>query len=161
MDMGMTKVFIHGLESTSQGAKGVFFKKKYPDMIIEDFTGPFQQRLEKLTHILLTKTDILLVGSSYGGLMAAVYAFENENSVKKLILLAPALNLPEFKPYLTKKLHVPVIIYHGKRDEVVPPESIHDIARMVFIDLQYHLVEDDHSLHNSFEHMKWDKLLIF
>ena len=155
----MIKVFIHGLESTSQGTKGVFFKKKYPDMIVEDFTGPFQQRFAKLTQILLAKTDILLVGSSYGGLMAAVYAFENENNVKNLILLAPALNLPEFQPYLREKLHIPVIIYHGKHDEVVPPESVHDIARTVFTDVKYHLVDDDHSLHNSFELMNWDKLL--
>jgi len=159
--MNSTKVFIHGLESSSQGTKGVFFKEKYPDMIIDDFIGPFEQRMNRLNNLLLKKTDLLLVGSSYGGLMAAVYTFNNKLNVKKLILLAPALNLVEFRPYLKKISHIPVIIYHGRHDDVVPPESVHDIARIVFTNLQYHLVEDDHSLHDTFNDMNWDNLLKF
>jgi pimeloyl-ACP methyl ester carboxylesterase len=156
-----TKVFIHGLESSGQGTKGMFFRENFPDMIIDDFFGPFMERMDKLYHLLLKKTDLILVGSSYGGLMAAVYTLNNEMKVRKLILLAPALNLEEFKPYLNKKSHVPVKIYHGRRDDVVPPESVHDTARKVFIDLQYHLVEDDHSLHDTFTSMNWDRLLKF
>ena len=157
--MNRMSVFIHGLESSSQGAKGVFFREKYPDMLIDDFVGPFNRRMDKLNDLLHGKKNLLLVGSSYGGLMAASYAFDNERDVRKMILLAPALNLAEFKPYLKKKLHVPVMIYHGRHDDVVPPESVHDIARMVFTDLRYHLVEDDHSLHDTFKDMNWDELL--
>ncbi len=157
--MNLTRVFIHGLESSSQGTKGMYFRNKYPDMMIEDFTGPFAQRMDKLNDLLRDKTDIIIVGSSYGGLMAAVYTFNNERKVKKLILLAPAINLVEFNPYLKKKLNTPVMIYHGSRDDVVPPASVEDIARIVFSDLQYHLVVDDHSLHDTFEHMGWDDLL--
>lgn len=157
--MNGTRVFIHGLESSSQGAKGVYFREKYPDMMIEDFFGPFDQRMEKLNTRLLEKTDLVLVGSSYGGLMAAIYTFNNEEKVKKLILLAPALNLAEFKPYLKRKLSVPVMLYHGRNDDVVPPDSVHDTARMVFADLHYHLVDDDHSLHDTFKNMNWDRLL--
>jgi pimeloyl-ACP methyl ester carboxylesterase len=157
--MGLTRVFIHGLESSSQGNKGVFFRKKYPDMVIEDFVGPFNQRMDRLNNLLRNKTDLLLVGSSYGGLMASVYALDNKRKVKKLILLAPAINLTEFDPYLKKKLQAPVMIYHGSHDDTVPPVSVRDIARIVFTDLKYHLVEDDHSLHNTFEHMNWDELL--
>lgn len=159
--MNSTKVFIHGLESSSQGTKGIFFRENYPDMIIDDFIGPFEQRMDRLNNLLLKKTDLLLVGSSYGGLMAAVYTFNNKLKVKKLILLAPALNLVEFRPYLKKKLHIPVMIYHGRHDDVVPPESVHDIAQIVFNNLQYHLVEDDHSLHDTFNNMNWDNLLNF
>ena len=36
--MTATRVFIHGLESTSQGTKGVYFRERYPDMIINDYT---------------------------------------------------------------------------------------------------------------------------
>ena len=32
--MDVTRVFIHGLESSSRGTKGVFFRDRYPDMII-------------------------------------------------------------------------------------------------------------------------------
>lgn len=156
-----TKVFIHGLESSGQGTKGVFFRENFPDMIIDDFFGPFMERMNKLDQLLLKKTDLILVGSSYGGLMAAIYTLNNETKVRKLILLAPALNLEEFKPYLNKKSLVPVTIYHGRRDDVVPPETVHDSARKVFTDLRYCLVEDDHSLHDTFASMNWDRLLEF
>ena len=90
-------VFIHGLESTAQGAKGQFFSQNFPQMIIEDYIGDFATRMRKLDSLLAGKNNLIIVGSSYGGLMAVQYAMENENRVKKLILLAPALNLPEFK----------------------------------------------------------------
>ena len=91
--MENTLVFIHGLESTAQGTKGQFFRQFFPQMIIEDYTGDFAIRMRKLDSILSGKNDLILVGSSYGGLMAVQYAKENENRVKKMILLAPALNL--------------------------------------------------------------------
>ena len=80
--MEPTCAFIHGLESSSQGAKGVFFRQRYPDMIIEDFEGPLSERMEKLKELLANKDNLILVGSSYGGLMAAVYACLHEEKVK-------------------------------------------------------------------------------
>jgi pimeloyl-ACP methyl ester carboxylesterase len=157
--MSLTRVFIHGLESSSQGTKGVFFRTRCPDMIIEDFVGSFKERMNKLNDILFHRNNLIVVGSSYGGLMATVYAAKNEEKIKKLILLAPALNTDEFKSYLNKKLHLPVIMYHGRNDDVVPPAVVRDIAREVFTDLHYHLVDDDHSLHNTFSVMDWDTLL--
>jgi pimeloyl-ACP methyl ester carboxylesterase len=64
-------VFIHGLESTAQGTKGQFFRQFFPQMIIEDYTGDFAARMSKLDGLLSGKNDLILVGSSYGGLMAA------------------------------------------------------------------------------------------
>jgi pimeloyl-ACP methyl ester carboxylesterase len=157
--MKPTRVFIHGLESSSMGTKGVFFRDKYPDMIIEDFVGTFKDRMEKLNKILSGKAPLILVGSSYGGLMAAVYAFNNEKSIKKLILLAPALDIYEFEPYLGRRLLLPAVIYHGRDDDVVPPSSVQDIARKLFANLEYYLVDDDHSLHLTFSLMNWDDLL--
>jgi pimeloyl-ACP methyl ester carboxylesterase len=79
----MTRVFIHGLESSSQGTKGVFFREHYPDMIIEDFGGPLGERMEALNRLLMDRNDLILLGSSFGGLMAALYACENENRVDR------------------------------------------------------------------------------
>jgi predicted esterase len=141
------------------GTKGVFFRGKYPDMIIEDFVGTFKDRMEKLNNILSGKAPLILVGSSYGGLMAAVYSFNNKESVQKLILLAPALDIDEFKPYLGRQLLLPVVIYHGRDDNVVSPSSVQGIARKIFPNLEYHLVDDDHSLHITFSLMNWDDLL--
>jgi pimeloyl-ACP methyl ester carboxylesterase len=157
--MNATRVFIHGLEGSSQGTKGVFFRERYPDMIIEDFHGTLEQRMNKLNSLLSEKTSLIMVGSSYGGLMAAIYAFNNQESVKKLILLAPALIFHEFEPYLQKRIDTPVIIYHGKGDNVVPLAPVQEIARRVFENLTFNMVDDDHFLSKTFKSIDWDKLL--
>ena len=141
------------------GTKGIFFTDRYPDMIVEDFVGTFKERMEKLNKLLSGKACLILVGSSYGGLMATVYAFNNEKTIKKLILLAPALDLYEFEPYLGRQLLAPVVVYHGRDDDVVSPRAVRDIARSLFTNLDYHLVDDDHSLHATFSLMNWDDLL--
>jgi pimeloyl-ACP methyl ester carboxylesterase len=157
--MPLTRVFIHGLESTSHGTKGEFFRGKYPDMILENFVGPLDRRMDKLNRLLQDKPDLILVGSSYGGLMAAIYACRNPLTVRKLILLAPALDLAEFQPYLTRRIEIHVVLYHGRFDDVVPPEAVQSIAREVFPNLSHHVVDDDHSLHHTFSNMAWDELL--
>jgi len=157
--MKPTRVFIHGLESTSQGTKGVFFRERYPDMIIEDFFGSFSHRMEKLEGLLARENHLILVGSSFGGLMAAVYACLNEERVKKIVLLAPALHLETYQPYLKKKLSMPITIFHGRQDLVVPLEAVRAIAEQVFMNHQFKAVEDDHSLHDTFAALEWDNLL--
>jgi pimeloyl-ACP methyl ester carboxylesterase len=155
----MTRVFIHGLESSSQGVKGVFLRERYPDMIIEDFSGPLEERMEKLNGVLAGRTDMILVGSSFGGLMAAIYACENESRVRRVILLAPALHVPDFARFLGKRVNIPVSLFHGRNDDVVPPAAVKAIAGTVFKNLDYHLVDDDHSLHATFPLMDWKALI--
>jgi pimeloyl-ACP methyl ester carboxylesterase len=157
--MKPTRVFIHGLESTSQGTKGVFFRERYPDMIIEDFFGSFSQRMEKLEGLLARENHLVLVGSSFGGLMAAVYAGLHEERVKELILLAPALHSELYQPYLKKKLTMPITIFHGRQDQVVPLAPVRVIAEQLFMNLKFNVVEDDHFLHNTFATLDWDTLL--
>jgi alpha-beta hydrolase superfamily lysophospholipase len=153
-------VFIHGLESTAQGTKGQFFRQFFPLMIIEDYTGDFATRMSKLSGLLSGSADLILVGSSFGGLMATQYAIENEDRVKKMILLAPALNLPEFRPPGHTKLHLPVIIYHGTDDNIVDPYTVKRIARKYFSNLEHNFVDDDHSLHKTFPLINWKELLL-
>jgi len=155
----MTRVFIHGLESSSQGTKGVFFRERYPDMIIDDFSGSLKERMEKLNRLLAGRDDLILVGSSYGGLMAAIYACENEKRVSRVILLAPALHVPDFERFLDMRINVPVSLFHGENDDVVPPAAVRSIAQQVFKNLDYHLVKDDHSLHVTFPLMDWKALV--
>lgn len=157
--MEPTRAFIHGLESSGQGTKGMFFHERYPGMIIEDYDGPFAQRMEKLEGLLVKKDDLILVGSSYGGLMAAVYACLHEERVKKLILLAPALHLEPFQPYLNKTLQMPIAIFHGLQDDVVPIEAVQTIARKSFANHTFSSLDDDHSLHQTFATLDWDTLL--
>ena len=156
--MAVTRVFIHGLESSSQGTKGVFFRERYPDMIIEDFGGPLEERMTRLNRLLAGRDNLILVGSSFGGLMAAIYACEHERQVRKVVLLAPALHLPDFLRFTRKRVKVPVTLFHGKNDDVVPPGPVKALAEQVFENLDYHLVDDDHSLHVTFPMMDWNAL---
>ena len=158
--MENTLVFIHGLESTAQGAKGQFFSQHFPQMIIEDYVGDYTARMNKLNSVLAGKNNLIIVGSSYGGLMAVQYTMENESRVKKLVLLAPALNLSEFKSNYNNQLHIPVIVYHGISDDVVNPQIVKNIALKYFSNLEHHFVEDDHPLHKTFTVLDWKKILI-
>jgi len=153
------KIFIHGLESSNKGTKAVFFKQRYPDMIIPNFPGSLEQRMEKLCEILSGESGIRLVGSSFGGLMASLFAMENEPKVDKLILLAPAINLMDLTKYGKKQIPVPVRIYHGKDDEVIPLKEVKKVAEDLFRNLSFHTVDDDHMLHRTFETIDWDGLL--
>ena len=153
------RMFIHGLESNNQGTKAVYFRKNFPDMLTPNFPGSLDERMADLRTLLSGKRDITLVGSSFGGLMASIFVMENEPRVKRLVLLAPAVNLMEFSPYRDRKIQVPVHIYHGRQDEVIPLEDVQGVARQVFSDLTFHAVDDDHYLHKTFEKIEWDRLL--
>ncbi len=157
--MDVTRVFIHGLDSSSRGTKGTFFRERYPEMIMEDFSGSLDQRMAQLERGLAAKSNLILVGSSYGGLMAALFACKNESRTRRLVLLAPALNHGDFSPYEATPLKLPVTLYHGRQDLVVPPEPTRLIAKRLFRNLEIHLVDDDHNLHFVFPALDWDKLM--
>jgi pimeloyl-ACP methyl ester carboxylesterase len=154
-----TKIFMHGWASSNQGTKSVYFRERFPDMIIPNFQGNLQQRMEKLNGILSEKAELRLVGSSFGGLMAAIFAMENESRVERVILLAPAIHSIEFTPYHQRTVAVPVWIYHGSGDEVIPLRDVERVARSVFPDLSFNTMDDDHSLHKTFKTIDWQRLL--
>jgi len=152
-------IFIHGQESSSKGTKGLFFRDLAPQMIIPDFVGDLSNRMSSLYEILQGRSALTIIGSSLGGLIAGLYAFQNRDKVKKLILLAPALNLPEFEPCLSETLTVPVFVFHGKNDEVIPCQSIEVIAERVFPSLSFTVLDDDHRLTTTFAKIDWPQLL--
>ena len=115
--------------------------------------------MEKLNGILRGRSGIRLVGSSFGGLMASLFAMENEPRVNKIILLAPAINLMDFTDFHKEKISVPVWIYHGSEDEVIPIEDVERIANRCFANLSFHIVDDDHFLHKTFKNIDWDQHL--
>ncbi|MDD2389749.1 MAG: alpha/beta fold hydrolase [Desulfobacterales bacterium] len=157
--MKTTCVFIHGLDSSSHGTKGVYFKRRFPEMLVTDYRGCLEDRMHTLNLQLEDKTGLILIGSSFGGLMAAIYACNNVQKVKKLVLLAPALDHEGFAPCLNTVIDIPVIVYHGSLDDVVPAEPVHSALIRVFSHISYHLVEDDHPLHRTFTSLDWNALL--
>ena len=159
MTDSICRIFIHGLESSNKGTKSVFFREKFPDMIIPTFVGSLPERLSKLDEFLLDQSNIRIVGSSFGGLMGALFAMANESRVKSLVLLAPAIHMIQYAPGRTRKISIPVSIYHGTEDEVIPLKDVEKAAGEFFTDPTFHRVVDDHFLHRTFKTINWERLL--
>jgi len=149
-------IYIHGSGSNSNSGKARLFREWFPGMSTPDFSGSFDERMTQLHTILSNKTDWTLIGSSYGGLMGAIFTLDHPTQVRKLILLAPALTLdPLASRTDPQPVSVPTIIIHGTLDTVVPLEPVRAIAQKLFTDLTYHIVEDDHRSHKSVHKLFW------
>jgi alpha-beta hydrolase superfamily lysophospholipase len=153
-----TKLFLHGLDSSGMGTKGRFFFEHYPEVERPDFDGTLGQRLDALRKIVSDRDDLILIGSSFGGLMAACLASEMPERIRRLVLLAPALNFPEYRPP-EEKISPETLLVIGKNDLTTPPDLVIPAAEASFSSLQISLVDDDHLLHNSFAQLDWDRLL--
>ena len=151
-------VFIHGQDSSSQTYKATLLRAIYPNMLVPDFDGPLKRRMAQLAPILGDLAGWVMVGSSMGGLMAALWACAHPRQVRRLILLAPAIHLPEFAA-CAPLLDVPVVIFHGWQDTVVPIEPVRAVAERAFRKLSFHAVEDDHRLHATAAAIDWRSLV--
>jgi len=154
----MTRLFLHGLDSSGSGTKGTYFSACFPDMERPDFNGSLNERMKQLRAILSNRHDLVVVGSSFGGLMGACLALEQPQKIKRLIMLAPALNFVDYR-IPDQKVRVESVLVIGKNDVVTPPDIVIPAARATFGDLQINLVEDDHLLHRSFRELDWQRLL--
>ncbi len=153
-------IYLHGLESTSQSGKARQFAQRFPGMLTPDFTGSFEERMAQLTPILGDENGWTIIGSSFGGLMGAVFTLENESQVRKLVLLAPALMLPPFPTLADRRMvAVPTVIVHGTEDDVVPLAPVRALAEKVFTNLTYHVVNDGHRLAKAYEELDWEDIL--
>ncbi len=152
-------VFIHGSESNSQTYKAVLLRRLFPAMVVPDFTGPLTERMQQLESILGQETGWTIIGSSLGGLMAALFASRHPEQVRKLVLLAPALSLPAFSEEVKAPINVQCHLIHGTRDEVVPLEDVRILANKTFPQITFIVVEDDHRLHKTAETVDWEKII--
>jgi pimeloyl-ACP methyl ester carboxylesterase len=158
--MDFPMIFLHGLESSSQTYKAGVIRNAFPELIVPDFSGTLEERMTALYPILGDQGNWTIIGSSFGGLMAAIFTCQYPSQVRKLVLLAPALMLPEFAPFLDKEpISVPTTIIHGKQDEIVPVQQVRNIAERVFSALTYQLVNDDHRLHKATDMLDWKAIL--
>jgi pimeloyl-ACP methyl ester carboxylesterase len=152
-------IFIHGLAGSSQGVKARLLRGLFPGILTPDFPGSLEQRMAQLNAILGTQRNWTIIGSSLGGLMAALFASEHPDQVKRLVLLAPALIWPDFAANPPAPVDVPTIIYHGRQDAYVPLESTRELAERVFHNLKFHAVDDDHGLYKTVHALDWFALL--
>lgn len=164
----VNKIFIHGLESSGDGFKGQFFKKLFPECLTPTFK-PYSpkipikvlliERMQQLIPILKDRMDCVIIGSSFGGLMATLYTLKNPSKVTKLILLAPYLSLQELIPKNYAPISVPVTIIHGKLDTIVPLNQSRIYAEKLFTNLIYNITDDDHSLRKTVKTLDWSNLI--
>jgi pimeloyl-ACP methyl ester carboxylesterase len=135
---GMTKVlFCHGLESGPHGSKYRALVAAGYDVIAPDCRGMMDlaQRVAIVAPILVAEKP-LVVGSSFGGIVAILAALETRVKLPGMVLCAPALERANV-PLETLVVPNPVTIIHGRNDTVIPIELVE--------------VEDDHFLANCDE----------
>lgn len=141
-------VFLHGQESGPFGSKYQTLAAAYPERVLSpDFSGQdLSQRLETAKAILSPLTEpLILVGSSLGGLLAVMLAAALPGRFDGLLLLAPALHLPEGQlfPSLPKQ----TVVLAGLQDTIIPAEALKIWCEARQVPLLW--VEDDHRLGDS------------
>lgn len=152
-------ILIHGLEGSSQGDKAVLLRSIFPGMLTPDFPGALEERMDLLFKLLGDETGWTIIGSSLGGLMAALFTCSYPAQVRKQILLAPALMLPEFASRHHEPVDVPTVVIHGTQDTIVPLDETRPLAESVFRNLIYQVVDDDHRLFNTTQALDWMTLV--
>jgi len=152
-------IFLHGRDSSSQGFKATMLRDLFPHILVPDFRGPLEERMAQLAPILADQSGWTIIGSSMGGLMAALFTCQRPEQVKTLILLAPALILPDFADHPPAPVFVPTVVYHGHGDTVVPLEPVRALCEQVFANLTFHAVDDDHRLRETVQAIDWSSLV--
>lgn len=152
-------IFLHGLAGDSHGAKATLLRGLFPEMTLPDFSGSLAERMATLYPILGERQVWTVVGSSFGGLMAAIFACQRPAQVRKLVLLAPALILPDFMASNPRPVDISTIIYHGRQDAILPLEPTRRLAQGVFRQLTFNEVDDEHGLYKTAQEINWPALL--
>jgi len=161
-------IYIHGLESTGKGFKGQFLKNIFPEILTPDFE-PFQnsisikillkKRMLQLCTILKDKENWIIIGSSFGGLMGATYTLKQPKKVKLLILLAPFFGANLINPSRFQPIDVPIVVFHGKNDLTASIKRSKSLSHILFSNLEYNIVDDDHYLHATVERINWIQII--
>ena len=154
----VTTLFLHGLDSSTRGTKALWFRTHFPQVGMRGYHGDLEHRLAQLEEQTAGAERLILVGSSFGGLMAACFAARHPGQCRRLILLAPALNFNNYQPPPVP-LTVPVFLVIGANDTVCPPDLVIPLARAAFSNLEVRLEDDDHLLHRTFPRLDWPALL--
>jgi len=141
-------LFLHGLESGPFGSKYQTLSAAYPEQVLSpDFSGQeLSQRLETAQAFISQRSEpLILVGSSLGGLLAVMLAEALPGRFDGLLLLAPALHLPEGQvfPPLPKQ----TVVLGGLQDTIIPADAIKAWCEARQVPL--HWVDDDHRLGDS------------
>ena len=165
--------YLHGYQSSPTGEKATIFKKTLgaiPIAYCDDSPEHLviSQCLNRISEALKNDYEVVLIGSSLGGLLAASIALTHP-TVKQLILLNPAIIPPETDLHTIKgmplrileemkdprlfeqKIPVPITILRGIQDDLVPDEWILSFAKAQQATIQ--LYNDDHRFSKNLQNL--------
>jgi pimeloyl-ACP methyl ester carboxylesterase len=144
----MQVVFLHGLETGPHGAKFHALQATAPHLLAPDCEGIFDidERLAIIERELGGKSGLLLVGSSFGGLAAVLFASRHPEVVSGCVLCAPAVQHLDLARLA--QLPAETVIIHGRQDDVVPLSASEALAAR-FAGVRLLVVEDGHRLASS------------
>ena len=148
-------IWAHGLWGSPNGSKVTAIRESGIEVLSPDFNGmELNERIDILNE-LVSKEEVVLAGSSYGGLACALVAQQQPKQIKGMLLLAPALHLPEAPNNVPENLiapeNIPVIIIHSTTDDIVPISASKDYLERSKENVKLIEVDDNHVLENSIE----------
>jgi pimeloyl-ACP methyl ester carboxylesterase len=120
-------LFAHGLEGSPEGTKVRALRAAGLDVEAPDCRGlSLADRVARIEEAS-RGGDLVLAGSSYGGLASAIVAQRFPERFRGLLLCAPALELEEPPAGNPEDLRappaLPTVVIHGLRDDIVPVEG--------------------------------------
>jgi pimeloyl-ACP methyl ester carboxylesterase len=184
-------VYLHGFASSPQSSKAQFFRRRFTECGVTIDTPRLDEgNFEALTITgqlsvidrAVAGSPAILMGSSLGGYLAALYAARHPE-IERLVLLAPAFQFPRRvrQFYSTPIFHYgyqrqmplgyqivedaanyedepafpqPALILHGINDSAVPA-SISTAYTAIHPNVTLHLMESGHELTDVLDPM-WD-----
>ena len=143
----MTLYFFHGKESTPQGSKYHSLTSLGPVKSPDFQNMDIHERLEKAERVTADEEEMVVVGSSMGGLLASLLYDRHPERFAALVLLAPALNWEVADKITEMPPPECVAVIHGRRDQIVPLEDVQQFCAKFDIDVE--VVDDAHRLADS------------
>ena len=149
-------VLAHGLEGSPEGRKARALRDAGFELVAPDGRGlPLATRVRALDEVTRGQHDLVLVGSSYGGLAALALVRAAPARFRGLVLCAPALvwtEEPEGDPEaLVVPSGLPCLVLHGLRDTVIPIAASRRLVARSGSHVVLRELDDDHRLARSLD----------
>ena len=140
----MRVVYLHGFASSPLSSKAQFFRRKFAACGVPmEIPQLDQGRFEELTisgqlrviEQAVGEGPAILMGSSLGGYLAALYAARHPPQIKRLVLLAPAFQFPRrwrerYSPEDWKREGFMAVVHYGDgRERRLGYQFVEDAAQ--------------------------------
>jgi len=143
-DLKLRVLFVHGLMSSPGGRKARYLAERFEALTPKMETGDFPGCLETQRRAIASHQPDVIVGSSFGGAVLVELIRRGEWSGPTLLLAQAAVKV-DATASLPPAL--PVLLVHGRADEVVPVEHSRTLAatspaaRLIETEDEHRLVE--------------------